>query len=79
MKKGLRIPLCYNTGGFERVENIRLLDGIVDIYLPDLKFMDGSQAKRYTLTRAEDYPKMAQGAIIEMQRQVGEMVTDKDG
>ena len=79
MKKGLRIPLCYNTSGFERVENIRLLDGIVDIYLPDLKFMDGAQAKRYTLTTAEDYPEMAQGAIIEMQRQVGEMMTDKDG
>ena len=78
MKKGLRIPLCYNTSGFERVENIRLLDGIVDIYLPDLKFMDGSEAKRYTLTHAEDYPEMAQGAIIEMQRQVGELVTDKD-
>ena len=79
MRKGLRIPLCYNTGGFERVENIRLLDGIVDIYLPDLKFMDGSEAKRYTLTGAEDYPEMAQGAIIKMQEQVGELVTAKDG
>ncbi|MHC4593011.1 MAG: radical SAM protein [Planctomycetota bacterium] len=79
MMKGLRTPLCYNTGGYERVENIRLLDGIVDIYLPDLKFMDGSEAKRYTFTRGQDYPEMAQEAIIEMQRQVGELATDTDG
>ena len=79
MQKGLRLPLCYNTGGYERVENIRLLDGIVDIYLPDLKFMDGSEAKRYAFTRVGDYPQMAQAAILEMQRQVGKLVTDKDG
>jgi putative pyruvate formate lyase activating enzyme len=79
LKKGLQIPLCYNTSGYERVENVRLLDGIVDIYLPDLKYMDGEEADRYTLGGAANYPKMAQQAIIEMNRQVGELVTDEQG
>ncbi len=78
MQKGLRIPLCYNTGGYERKVNIELLDGIVDIYLPDLKYMDGKQASRYS-SDAEDYPEMAQSAIIEMNRQVGALVTDSQG
>lgn len=78
LKKGLRIPLCYNTGGYERVENIRLLDGIVDIYLPDLKFMDGAHAARYAAA-AKDYPQMAQKAIAEMHRQVGDLVSDREG
>jgi len=79
LHKGLRLPLCYNTGGYERVENIRLLDGIVDIYLPDLKYMDGHEADRYTVRGAEDYPENAQQAIIEMHRQVGDLVTDDQG
>ncbi len=77
-KEGLRIPLCYNTGGYELVENIKLLDGIVDIYLPDLKFMDGKQADKYVFTGAHDYPKNAQESIIEMHRQVGDLVTDEN-
>ena len=79
LKKGLRIPLCYNTSGYERAEIIKLLDGIVDIYLPDLKYMDGDEADRYTLGGASNYPKMAQQAIIEMNRQVGDLVTDVRG
>lgn len=79
MQKGLRLPLCYNTSGYERVEMIELLDGIVDIYLPDLKFMDGAEAERYNLAAAFDYPVHAQGAIIEMHRQVGDLVTDENG
>ena len=79
LKKGLRLPLCYNTSGYERVENIRLLDGIVDIYLPDLKFMDGAEAARYNYAEASDYPEMAKKSIIEMHRQVGDLVTDKGG
>lgn len=75
MKQGLEIPLVYNTGGYELVENIRFLDGIVDIYLPDLKFMDGEKAAKYA-GGAEDYPEMAQNAIKEMHRQVGDLVTD---
>ncbi len=78
MKKGLRIPLCYNTGGYELTENIKLLDGIVDIYLPDLKYMDGKQAARYS-SDAEDYPEKAQSAIIEMNRQVGVLTKDSQG
>ena len=79
LKKGLRLPLCYNTSGYERVKNIKLLDGIVDIYLPDLKFMDGAEASRYNFAAASDYPEMAQESIIEMHRQVGDLVTDERG
>lgn len=79
MRRGLRVPLVYNTSGYERVEMIRLLDGIVDIYLPDLKFMDGAQSERLAMERAGDYPAMAQAAILEMQRQVGTLVTDDRG
>ncbi len=79
LKNGLRLPLCYNTSGYERVEIIRLLDGIVDIYLPDLKFMDGTEAERYNLAAAADYPALAQEGIIEMHRQVGDLVTDEGG
>ncbi len=78
MQKGLKLPLCYNTGGYELPENIRLLDGIIDIYLPDLKFMDGTEAARYT-GGAGDYPEMAQNALIEMHRQVGDLVMDARG
>lgn len=78
MKKGLRIPLCYNTGGYERVEMIKLLDGIVDIYLPDLKYMDGEKSEQYSAA-ATDYPEMARQAIIEMHRQVGDLATDDRG
>ena len=79
LKKGLRLPLCYNTSGYERVENIKLLDGIVDIYLPDLKFMDGAEAARYNFIAASNYPEMAQESIIEIHRQVGDLVTDERG
>jgi len=79
LHKGLRLPLCYNTSGYERLEMIRLLDGIVDIYLPDLKFMDGHQAERYNDASAADYPDRAQAAIVEMHRQVGDLVVDERG
>jgi len=79
LKKGLRLPLCYNTSGYERIEMIKLLDGIADIYLPDLKFMDGDDAERYNLAAAYDYPQMARESIIEMHRQVGDLITDDNG
>lgn len=79
LKKGLNLPLCYNTGGYETVENIRLLDGIVDIYLPDLKFMGREESARYVVQGVGDYPEMAQQAIVEMHRQVGELVVDDRG
>jgi putative pyruvate formate lyase activating enzyme len=77
-RKGLRLPLVYNTSGYERDEIVRLLDGIVDIYLPDLKFMDGRQSARYS-AGASDYPEVAQSAIVEMNRQVGEHDVDERG
>lgn len=79
LKKGLRLPLCYNTSGYELVEMIKLLDGIIDIYLPDLKFMDGNEAERYNLAAAYDYPQLACESIIEMHRQVGDLVTSDKG
>ncbi len=79
LKKGLHLPLVYNTSGYELAKNIKLLDGIVDIYLPDLKFMDGAEAQRYNFAAASDYPQMAQESIIEMHRQVGNLVTGERG
>jgi len=77
-KKGLHLPLVYNTSGYERVEMLRILDGIVDIYLPDLKYMDSHNAEKYS-SGASDYPEIAQNAIVEMNRQVGLHQTDKEG
>ena len=77
-KKGLRIPLVYNTSGYERVEIIRILDGIVDIYLPDIKYMDGDMAAKYS-SDAWDYPEVASAAVFEMNRQVGVHQTDNQG
>lgn len=79
MKNGLRLPLCYNTGGYELVQNIRLLDGIVDIYLPDLKFMGKEESAKYVIQGTGDYPEKAKKAIIEMHAQVGDMVADNQG
>ena len=78
LKKGLRIPLVYNTSGYERWEIVKMLDGIVDIYLPDMKYTDPHQAAKYS-SGAEDYPQVAKGAIIEMNRQVGVHQVDKKG
>ena len=78
LKRGLRIPLVYNTSGYERVEIVRLLDGIVDIYLPDMKYMDADKAGKYT-SGASDYPEVTKQALIEMNRQVGKHLTDKRG
>jgi putative pyruvate formate lyase activating enzyme len=77
-RKGLRLPLVYNTSGYERVEILEILDGIVDIYLPDLKYMRSHQAAKYS-SGAADYPQVAQKAILEMHRQVGEHTTDEYG
>ncbi len=77
--KGLELPLVYNTSGYESLEMIKLLDGIVDIYLPDYKFMDGEEAQRYNLAKADDYPELAGRAIKEMQRQVGTLSVDENG
>ncbi len=75
--QGLRVPLVYNTGGYERAEVIQLLEGIVDIYMPDLKFMDAEPAGRFL--KAGDYPEHAKAAIQEMFRQVGPLQIDDSG
>jgi putative pyruvate formate lyase activating enzyme len=76
--KGLRVPLFYNTSGYERLEILRTLDGIVDIYKPDMKYMDSDKAAKYS-AGASDYPEVAKKAILEMHRQVGELRIDKRG
>jgi putative pyruvate formate lyase activating enzyme len=76
--KGLRIPLVYNTSGYERVEMLKLLEGVVDIYLPDMKFMDAEEAALY-LAGAADYPQMAKNALLEMHRQVSLHQVDDNG
>lgn len=74
---GLTLPLVYNCGGYEEVETLALLEGIVDIYMPDLKFADPDVAQR--LAGARDYPDKARVALSEMQRQVGDLETDERG
>jgi len=78
LKKGLHLPLVYNTSGYERLEIVKLLDGIVDIYMPDMKYMDSDQAAKYS-AGASDYPEVTKRAIIEMNRQVGELKIDRRG
>ena len=65
----LPVPVVYNCGGYERAESLKSLEGLVDIYLPDWKYADGSLAR--TLSGAEDYPEVARNAIVEMVRQTG--------
>jgi putative pyruvate formate lyase activating enzyme len=77
-QKGLRIPLVYNTSGYERVEMLKYLDGVVDIYLPDMKFMGAEEAELY-LAGAADYPQLAKKALLEMHRQVGLHQVDEHG
>jgi len=78
LKKGLRVPLVYNTSGYERLEILKILDGIVDIYMPDMKYMDPDKAAKYS-AGASDYPELTKKAIIEMNRQVGVLQTDEQG
>lgn len=73
--QGLRIPVVYNTSSYEKIEALRLLDGLVDIYLPDLKYVSPEIAQRYS--HAPDYFAVASAAIGEMVRQVGEPVFDE--
>ena len=77
ISKGLKIPVVYNTGGYELAQIIKLLDGIVDIYLPDMRYADSDMAAKYS--SAPDYPKYNQEALKEMQRQVGVAQMDEHG
>ncbi|HYN16069.1 MAG TPA: radical SAM protein [Terriglobales bacterium] len=74
---GLRLPLVYNTGAYDSLDSLELMDGLVDIYMPDFKFWDPEMARRYL--RAPDYPETARHAIKEMHRQVGALVLDESG
>ena len=77
IEKGLTVPLVYNSSGYDSLETLKLLEGIVDIYMPDFKFWNKESAKRYA--KAPDYPEVAQKAILEMYRQVGDLVMDEEG
>lgn len=74
IEKGLRLPLVYNTGGYDSVDTLKLLDGIIDIYMPDIKFLKDLSATFYC--KAPDYPGTARAALKEMHRQVGDLVLD---
>jgi putative pyruvate formate lyase activating enzyme len=74
---GLRVPLVYNTGGYDKVETLRLLEDVFDIYMPDIKFMDPQVAKRFC--KAPDYPEVVREAVKEMHRQVGDLLLDERG
>lgn len=74
---GLSVPLVYNTGGYDSIETINLLDGIFDIYMPDFKYWDEGVAIR--LSKAPGYPEIARQAIKEMHRQVGDLIVDSNG
>ncbi len=78
LKKGLHLPLMYNTSGYERLEMLKLLEDIVDIYKPDMKYTDADKAAKYS-AGASDYPEVTRKAIIEMNRQVGVLKLDKEG
>ena len=72
-KKGLTLSIVYNTGGYDSVETLKLLDGLVDIYMPDMKYSDSDVAKE--LSNAPDYPQINFAAVKEMHRQVGDLQT----
>ncbi len=74
---GLRLPLVYNTGGYDSLASLSLLDGLVDIYMPDMKYADRQTGKRLSVVAS--YPEANRAAVREMHRQVGDLVLDQDG
>ncbi len=74
---GLSLPLVYNTGGYDSLAALSLLDGVIDIYMPDVKYADATVAKKYS--KIPNYPAVNQAAVKEMHRQVGDLVLDADG
>ena len=75
--EGLKLPVVYNTSGYEKVDTLKMLEGYVDIYLPDFKYLDREHAKRYS--KAEDYPDVIKTSIAEMVRQTGTPEFDDQG
>ena len=76
-EKGLRLPIIYNTNSYDALETLKLLEGVVDIYLPDLKYADHETARQ--LSHIKSYPEFSREAVIEMFRQVGPLSINKDG
>ncbi|MDJ0945131.1 MAG: radical SAM protein [Kiloniellales bacterium] len=76
-EQGLRLPLVYNTSGYDSREALALLDGVIDIYMPDMKYGDPVLARKYS--RVRDYVEANQTAVLEMHRQVGDLVIGDDG
>lgn len=76
-KRGLKLPLVYNTGGYDAVETLELLDGIIDIYMPDIKYSDDAAGLKYS--RVPNYWSVVQEAVREMHSQVGDLVIHKQG
>ena len=74
---GLRLPLVYNTAAYDSLHSLHLLDGVIDIYMPDFKIWDPALALRYL--KAKDYPEVARAALTEMHRQVGALQVDDEG
>jgi putative pyruvate formate lyase activating enzyme len=77
IEMGLSVPLVYNTGGYDAVNTLRLLDGVFDIYMPDFKYTRADVARKYS--QAPDYPEVVTRALKEMHRQVGDLKLDEDG
>ncbi|MDJ0498261.1 MAG: radical SAM protein [Acidimicrobiia bacterium] len=75
--RGLNVPIVYNTSAYDSMESLQLMDGLIDIYMPDFKFWEPATARR--LARAQDYPEVARQAVAEMHRQVGALRTDHTG
>lgn len=76
-KKDLKIPIVYNCGGYETIDSLRALDGLIDIYLPDFKYFDDNLAKSYS--SAPNYAEISSKSLIEMHRQVGKLELDENG
>jgi len=76
-QEGLTLPIVYNTGGYDKLETLFLLDGFVDIYMPDMKYSQPDVGERYS--GVKDYPSINQAAVLEMHRQVGDLLLDSSG
>ena len=76
-KEGLRLPLVYNTGGYDSMESLALLDGVIDIYMPDMKYSSEEYGRTYS--KVKNYPAVNRAAVKEMHRQVGDLLVDENG
>lgn len=77
VEQGFKLPIVYNTGGYDSIDIIRMLDGVVDIYMPDIKYLDEAMANR--LSKARDYPSIVRDVVKEMHRQVGDLIVSDEG